>query len=245
LPLRSLLFWTVLPAVIPQAMMFRRNAPRFSPAAGEMQGVFGTGRPLRLLGIGDSVIVGVGAELMEQALVARAAAALALRFPAMVSWEAIGKIGPRTDRVYRQLIPSLPPAPYDFIVVSCGVNDAMALMTRRRWRASLVQVLDALAAHSPQAIIGVVGMPPMGRFSLLPQPMRAVFGMRAAAFDQMLRDTLVRYPRAVHLPISFSSAPGQIAPDGFHPSVASHGLLGDAMAAALFARHQQLSPTTP
>lgn len=238
------MFWSVLPAVIPQAMLFRRNAPRFSPAAGEPRGVCGVGRPLRLLGIGDSVIAGVGAESHEQALVARTASALALQMPAMVSWESVGKIGPRTDRVYRQLIPSLAPTPYDFIVLSCGVNDAMALMTRRRWRASLVQVLDALTAHSPQAMIGVLGMPPMGKFTLLPQPMRAVFGMRAMSFDQMLRETLVGYPRAVHLPIAFSTAPGQIAPDGFHPSVTSHGLLGEAMATALLERQRQLSPTT-
>jgi hypothetical protein len=92
--------------------------------------------------------------------------------PAMVSWETVAKIGPRTERVHRQLIPSLASAPYDFIVLSCGVNDAMALMTRRRWRASLVQVLEAIGEHSPQAIVGVVGMPPIGKFTLLPQPMR-------------------------------------------------------------------------
>jgi lysophospholipase L1-like esterase len=239
------LFWSVLPAVIPQAIMFRRNAPRFSPAAGEPRGAVGVGRPVRLLGIGDSVIAGVGAETAEQGIVARAAAALALRLPAAVAWEAIGKIGPRTERVHRQLIPSLSPAPYDFMVLSCGVNDAMALMTRRRWRGALVQVLDALTAHSPRAIIGVVGMPPMGQFPLLPQPMRALFGMRATSFDLLLRETLASYPRAVHLPIGFSTAPGHIAPDGFHPSVISHGLLGEAMGTALFARQQQLSPTTP
>ena len=243
--MRSLVFWTILPAVIPQAMLFRRNAPRFSPATGEPCGVAGVGRPVRLLGIGDSVIAGVGAESMDQAIVARTAAALALRIPATVTWESVGKIGPRTNRVSRQLIPSLAPAPYDFIVLSSGVNDAMALMTRRRWRAALVQVLDALVAHSPQAIIGVVGMPPMGKFSLLPQPMRTVFGLRAASFDETLRETLVGYPRSVHLPIGFSNAPDQIASDGFHPSASSHGRLGEAMATALFACHQQLSPTAP
>ena len=224
--------------------MFRRNAPRFLPAAGESRGVYGAGRPLRLLGIGDSVIAGVGAETFDQSIVARTAAALALRMPAAVSWEAVAKIGPRTDRVSRQLIPSLTPTPVDFIVLSCGVNDAMALMTRRRWRASLVRVLDDLTVHSPQAIIGVLGMPPMGKFTLLPQPMRSVFAMRTRSFDQVLRETLVDYPRAVHLPIAFSAEPGQIAPDGFHPSVTSHGLLGEAMAAALVDRHRQLSPTT-
>lgn len=223
--------------------MFRRNAPRFAPAAGEPRGVCGVGPAVRLLGIGDSVIAGVGAETFDQSLVARAAANLAVRVPAFVSWEAVGKIGPRTERVVRQLIPGLTPAPYDFIVLSCGVNDAMALMTRRRWRSWLVQALDALGEHSPQAIIGVLGMPPMHKFSLLPQPMRAVFGMRAASFDQLLRETLTAYPRAVHLPIAFSNAPGQIAPDGFHPSATSHAMLGEAMADALLERQRQLSPT--
>ena len=231
--------------MIPQAIKFRRNAPRFAPAVGEARGVYGVGSSVRLLGIGDSVIAGVGADTADQAIVARTASALSLRMPAMVSWETVAKIGPRTERLHRQLIPSLASAPYDFIVLSCGVNDAMALMTRRRWRAALVQVLDALSEHSPQAIVGVVGMPPMGKVTLRPQPMRAVFGMRAMSFDQALRETLVRYPRAVHLPIGLSDAPGQIAPDGFHPSTASHGRLGDAMALALFTRHQQLSSTTP
>jgi lysophospholipase L1-like esterase len=226
-------------------MRFRRNAPRFAPASGEPRGVVGAGPAVRLLGIGDSVIAGVGADSFDQSLVARAAAELAQRLATSIAWEAVGKIGLRTERVVRQLMPSLAPSPYEFIVLSCGANDAMALLTRRRWSAQLVQALDALTAHSPQAIIGVLGMPPMGKFTLLPQPMRAVFGMRAASFDHVLRETLKSYPRAVHLSIGFSSAPGQIAPDGFHPSAASHAVIGEAMAAALFARHQQLSPTTP
>ncbi len=207
--------------------------------------MFGVGRSVRLLGIGDSVIAGVGADTMNQALVARTAAELSARLPAAVSWDAVGKIGPRTERVALQLIPSLGPAPYDFIVLSCGVNDATALTTRRRWRASLVRVLDALAAHSPHAVIGVLGMPPMGRFTLLPQPLRAVFGLRAALFDALEREVVARYPHALHLPIAFSTAPDQIAPDGFHPSVTSHGVLGAAMATALHARQRQFSPTTP
>lgn len=234
-----------MPLVLPQAIRFRRNAPRFTPATGEPRGVVGAGNAVRLLGIGDSIIAGVGAERFEQAIVARAADELARRLPARVSWEAVGKIGPRTERVVRQLIPSLERTPYDFIILSCGVNDATALMTRRRWRHALVRALDALSAHSPHAVIGVVGMPPMGRFTLLPQPLRTIFGLRALSFDAMLRDTLTAYPRAVHLPLAASTEPGQIAPDGFHPSASSHARIGEAMAAALIAHGQQLSPTKP
>ena len=59
--MRNLLFWGLFPLLIPQALWVRKTAPRTAPAAGPRSGTVGDGRPIRLVGVGDSIIAGVGA----------------------------------------------------------------------------------------------------------------------------------------------------------------------------------------
>ena len=90
---RSVLFWIILPLLIPQALYARRTAPRFAPAGGPATGTLGEGEPRRLLAIGDSIIAGVGASTLSKALVGQTAAALATSQRCRVHWQALGVSG--------------------------------------------------------------------------------------------------------------------------------------------------------
>lgn len=237
--MRRLVFWAALPFVLPQAVRVRRNAPRFPAPAGPRSGSVGTGRALRLLAIGDSIVVGVGAKTMEQSLVGRVASRLADRLPARIDWTAVGSIGATTAKVHRQLLPRVAPEPFDLIVVSAGVNDITALATRAHWRGALDALLGALGAHSPRAVMALVGIPPLGRFPLLPQPLRSVIGVRGGSFDAVARAVVARHPRATYVPVQVGAGPGRFSEDGFHPSEASYVEFGDAMADALHRRWTQ------
>ena len=121
--MRNLLFWGLFPLVLPQALWVRKTAPRFAPAAGPESGAVGEGRPIRLIGIGDSIIAGVGASTLSRALIGETASSLAGSLDAEVRWHAVGKSGARSLDVLETFVQRLPEEPADVFIVSVGVND--------------------------------------------------------------------------------------------------------------------------
>ncbi len=231
--MRSLVFWFLFPFVIPQAIKVRRNAPRFEDAAGPHEGTVGDGREYRLLAIGDSIISGVGASQLSKALVGQTALALAEALDCKVTWTARGRTGADSSEILDDIRSRGFGAETDFIVLSVGVNDITSLATLSSWKRNLAKLLRLAIAHAPEAVIVVNGIPPLGGFPLLPQPMRAVFGLRARSFDAVARRVVTTFQQAVYLPVEFDAQPEYFAPDGYHPSEASYRVFGQAVAARI------------
>lgn len=239
--MRNLLFWIVFPFLIPQALYVRRTAPRFAPAGGPVNGSVGDGEQAHLLAIGDSIIAGVGASELSRALVGQAATALAHARQCRISWQALGRSGFDSARILENLVPLLPGDTFDYVIVSVGVNDITGLTSMRQWSRNLTALLRALQHHSPDALIAVAGMPPLHGFPLLPQPLRATFGMRARAFDDIARRVVDQRERCTHVPLDFEPEPAKFSPDGYHPSEESYTEFGRHMAESLLeldARHR-------
>jgi lysophospholipase L1-like esterase len=231
--MKSLIFWGMLPFLLPQALYVRRTAPRFAPAGGPSTGISGTGARVRLLAVGDSIIAGVGATDLSRALVGRTAASIATSLDCCVSWQALGVSGYDSTKVLNRLVPKLPDEAVDYIIVSAGVNDITGLATLGKWRQNLSMLLDELRTHSPDSVIAVAGMPPLHGFPLLPQPLRATFGLRSRSFDEETRRIVDRFPTAVHVSLNFEPEPHKFASDGYHPSEESYAEFGRYMAAGL------------
>jgi lysophospholipase L1-like esterase len=226
----NFLFWIVFPFLVPQALYVRRTAPRFRPAGGPSAGSVGKGGQTRLLAIGDSIIAGVGASGFSKALVGQTAAALATSQNRCVEWQAFGVSGYNSKDVLDRLVPKLPGVPFDYIIVSVGVNDITGLTSLRTWRRNLSLLLAKLEAHSPKALIAVAGMPPLHGFPLLPQPLRAAFGMRGRSFDEVARQVTNSRQNSRHIPLDFEPEPKKFAADGYHPSEESYTEFGCHMA---------------
>ncbi len=233
LVMKNLLFWTAFPFLVPQALYVRRTAPRFAPADGPTEGSVGDGEQARLLAIGDSIIAGVGASALSKALVGQTAAALATAGKYRVSWQALGVSGYDSARVLDHLVPELPDVTCDYVIVSVGVNDITGLTSKQNWRRNLSLLLEKLRAHSPDSRIAVAGMPPLHGFPLLPQPLRAAFGMRGSVFDDVARKVVAEYENALHVPVDFEPQPDKFAPDGYHPSEQGYSEFGRHMAEGL------------
>lgn len=240
--MRDLIFWGVFPFVLPQALYVRRTAPRFRRAGGPHRGAVGRGPVFNLIAVGDSIIAGVGARKLTDALVGRTAQRLAAVLSRRVCWKAYGRIGAGSRSIRRHLVSRLPPGEADGILLSVGVNDVTSLSRLTVWRRNLGNLLTALGDHSPRAVVAVAGIPPLGGFPLLPQPLRALFGMRAATFDRAARQVIARYPFALHVPLSFDPRPEKFAADGYHPSEDSYVVFGQMMADAMAARLHQEAP---
>lgn len=233
--MKNLLFWTAFPFLIPQALYVRRNAPRFAPAGGPQKGSVGDGDEVHLLAIGDSIIAGVGATELSRALVGETANALAEYRGCRVSWRALGVSGYDSAKVLEHLVPELPDVTFDYVVVSVGVNDVTGLTTTRQWRRNLSRLLNTLHTRYPTARIALAGLPPLHGFPLLPQPLRAVFGLRARAFDEIAMEVVVADQNALHVPLDFDPDPTKFSPDGYHPSEESYVEFGQHMADRLLA----------
>lgn len=230
---RSATFWSLLPFVAVQGLRLRRTAPRLAAAAGDTTGRVGSGRMLRLLAIGDSIIAGVGAATLDRALVGCTARALADAMDAAVEWEAHGRSGANSAALLADLFPAVDSRPADAIVVSVGVNDVTALSTLRAWRTNLLALVAALRAHSPDAVIVVAGLPPLRSFPLIPEPLRRLIGLRGETLDAVSREVLRDCPGVFHVTVQFDLREGSFCADGFHPSESSYIEFGQAMAVCI------------
>ncbi len=228
--MRNILFWSLFPLALPQAIWVRKIAPRFAAAEGPVSGTMGKGRCLKLLAVGDSIIVGVGARRIENALVYQTSRALAETLSCRVEWSAFGRIGAKSKTLLHEFLPKLPPEPADAVIVSVGVNDITSLTAQAAWRGNLEKVLRALFEHSPDAVVAVAGIPPMAGFPLLPQPLRFASGQRGRAFDFAARRVIAGFPSAFHVPIEMETTPEKFSADGFHPSEASYRTFGAVVA---------------
>ena len=217
-------FWLLLPLVTPQGIWIWARAPRFAPAAGPAEGVVGSGKRLRLLAIGDSIVAGVGVATLSGAMPGRFARALAERLDREVHWVARGVSGLDAAEVRQRLVPALRERDFDCVFLSVGVNDVTGIRRTRAWTRDLIGLVGDLRENSPQALIVVCGLPPLYGFPLLPQPLRFVFGMRARTFDGLAQAALAGLPGVLFAPNRFEPRREFFAADGYHPSSESCGM---------------------
>lgn len=217
------LFWFGLAATAPQGLWVQRTAPRFPAALGPRQGVFeGQGPALKLLGLGDSIIDGVGAEQMSRSMAVSAARLAAQRTGRRVEFEIVGLSGATSTSIRRELLPQAVGRGFDFVIISAGVNDTTGRTRTEQWRREMQALIDDVAAQSPAAHIVACGLPPLGRFPLLPSPLRSVIGLRARTLDRILSEVAAVNSQVTWLPTDFDATPEKFAADGYHPNAESH-----------------------
>jgi lysophospholipase L1-like esterase len=221
----------------PQALWVRRTAPRFADAAGPAFGSVGSGKKMHLVAVGDSIIAGVGAPTLDEALVGQTARALAGTLSAEFHWQAFGQTGERSSGLVSDRLATLPDIDADYVIVSMGVNDVTGLSTRSHYAQNMRRTLRGLRLKYPRSRIAVAGLPPMEEFPLLPQPLRAFLGMRARMLSKTLETVVADHSGAVFVPIAVKFSPERISEDGFHPSPLGYRKYGEAMAQALAATH--------
>lgn len=233
---RALLFWLAFallaPLMLLQAAWVSRYAQRMPKAAGPTSGTVGTafdGSSLSLLFVGESPVAGVGCKTMDQSVAAQTAQALSQLMRRPVSWHAAGVNGIRIRQTVESVLPRLPETRYDFIVAVHGVNDTVGLTTVREWRAQLQQLTDALHGRHGGRVYHSQ-LPPMHLFTALPQPLRAVIGLRAKVLDRALAEHPNRGRDFEVLDFEFPADPALLAEDGYHPAPAGHALWGKALA---------------
>lgn len=222
--LPELIALPLLPFLLAQGRRTRRVTPRLPEAGGATCGLAGfesRQAPLKLLSFGESPVAGVGVDTHEQAITGQLACILAERLRRPVSWQACGQNGATARQALHGLLPAVRPEPVDLALVAFGVNDTTAFRQVRHWRADMSALLDGLQARCRPRLILLSGVPPVGRFPALPQPLRAVMGMKAAALDRALASLAQTRAGTLYVPLLLDTRDSALmAHDGYHPSAA-------------------------
>jgi lysophospholipase L1-like esterase len=208
--------WLLAPGLLLQGAWVRAKTPRLPEAAGPREGRAGAGKTIRLAAVGDSIVAGVGVEHTAQSLPARLAEALAIRMECQVHWTSQGSNGART----RDLLAATAQADrqdIDLVLVSNGLNDVTSLMAMDAWLEAVADMFGQLQATTNGGLIVQLGLPPLGSFPALPNPLRWVMGRRARAFDQALGRLAEQFPGVMHMPFRSVPDAALFAKDGYHP----------------------------
>ncbi|MGP4021965.1 SGNH/GDSL hydrolase family protein [Actinomadura sp. 3N407] len=246
---QSMMLIPLAPVLAVQAWRTARRTPRLAPATGDEYGFVpgadpGAGPAYRVVVIGESTAVGVGASQHAQALPGFLAEALRERLRRSVAWSVNGENGATAHRVVTGLVPPVngasgngsshgapaqagasPGDPAaggvspDLVVVTVGINDLIRRRPLRRWTDDMAELIAVLQGRYAHATLVVAGMPPVHRFPAIPQPLRLFLGARARTMDRIMRDA-ARAGGAVHAPMDEAMARDRrlFASDGFHPS---------------------------
>jgi lysophospholipase L1-like esterase len=221
------------PLMLAQGLWVQATVPRLPEPPGARAGCEGSGPPLRLLVLGDSAAAGVGADSQLTALSGRLVARLAPHF--RVDWRLLARTG---DRV-RDALAALRDAPdlhCDVALTSLGVNDATRLASPTRFITDMAAVVGHLRERCGARLMLLSGMPPVGEFPALPQPLRWRLGVQAQRLDAALQAFVDTQPDCEHL--AFGPLPDRavMASDGFHPGPPVYRLWAEAAAARISAR---------
>lgn len=214
----------LLPILVWQGRRTRARTPRLPEADGARQGVqpsatLQEAKPLKLLAVGESPVAGVGVARQEDAITARLAVELAQSTGRAVHWHACGRNGATVRDAMQELLSQVPRQPVDLLLLAFGVNDAVAFRSVNAWRRDVLDLLAALRERCTPGTVLLSGVPPMSEFPALPQPLRWVLGLKAAALDRALRQ-LAREGAGLHVPLALGSrADSTLAAEvGYHPS---------------------------
>ena len=209
----------LFPVLAWQALRVRLQTPRVPGAGGPSRGVVrGDGEPLRLLLLGESPVDGVGVDFHDEGLASQMATALNSLTGRHVEWTAVGHNGETARSARQHLVPRLHGKQADLLVVVIGVNDVFFQTSPRRWKHHLSRLIREAREQIGEVPVLVSAIPPVGTLDTLPQPLRSVLGLRAAALNLTTAELCHEWDFAYHLRMPDRTRPEHLCHDRFHPS---------------------------
>lgn len=229
LPLMPLLRW--------QGNRVKTTAIRLPEAPGERTGLAlpdiqsGQGVPLRVVGIGESPMAGVGVATQEESVLPQFAQALAQQLARPVHWQTYAKNGATLSYGLAKICPGIAPGQADIVVIGFGVNDTTAFKRPDVYMARMTAMIEMCREKLQPRYIVLVGVPPMQRFPVLPWPLKTVLGLKARVLDEVNAALASRHPDVLHFAVELDlNAADLMAMDGYHPSEAGARVWGNIMA---------------
>jgi len=241
---RTLLF----PLLYAQAKRVRAGTEPLPEPPGPRAAREGKGRDdLRLLVVGDSSAVGVGAPHQDLALARPLARQLAQRIGRPVRWSLLAEAG-LTSAAALAFLKARDVPEADLAVVVLGVNDITNQVPVAQALKHRGEIAIWLEAHAGVAEVLFPALPEMELFPSLPQPLAWWAGQMSRrnnrAQARWAAAWPVRTPRVRHVEMNGLVSPELMASDGFHPGPGLYARVAEHLAEVLgqIAGAQQSNP---
>lgn len=240
--LRMCIVFPLLPLLILQGRGVRRSVPRL-PEAIEPHGAVDGGfeRTVRVLGIGESTMAGVGVEKHADGFIGAFARRLSDELSVNVDWTVHAKNGIQVRKVKRRLLDNIPEQEIDIIVVALGANDAFNLRSPKQFEQDMRQLIEDMNERFPNVPIVFTNMPPIHHFPAFPRFMRWVMSGIVDSFgrilSQIVKDHFNVYCNDERIEFEIwrdryqvDADVSTLFSDGVHPSKLTYQLWGQDMA---------------
>jgi lysophospholipase L1-like esterase len=210
------------PILYRQSKRVRRETPWIAAPPKPWSGTVAGPHSLRLLVLGDSTAVGVGAKTQNEALAGNLARELRARLGRGVEWRAVGRSGDTAAELIRDFLSEATSRSYDFVFLSIGTNDSIGVRSRGSFVRDIGTLVSALRAASKDAPILMSSLPAFRNFHHLPEPLRRTLDRHARSLEAGARAALVDFAN-----VTMSAPPPPypadfFATDQYHPSAAGY-----------------------
>jgi lysophospholipase L1-like esterase len=210
----------LMPLAVLQGLWVLQRTPRLPAPTGRAGRIgVGLGAPLRVVGLGDSIMAGTGVREQCNSLTATYARLLQGRMQRDVEWRVHGYNGATSASVLHKLAPAVPSA--NVYLLSVGVNDVTRGVEPARFARNLQEIVDLLRRKAPSATILFGGLPPLDCFPALPWPLKTLLARRARELQQVAANLAARHDRMLCFEFPPAMPADQFAADGFHPAEAA------------------------
>ncbi len=232
----------VLPFLAWQGKRVKKRIPTLPEAGGPATGQVGSGdNKIRILGLGESTIAGVGVENLEQGMTVKMAEEIAEKTGRPVEWQVIAKSGYTAKRVRELLVPKIPTKSFDLILIGLGGNDTFTVNSPKQWRKDFKTLIQDIRKNQQQAKLVIANMPPIGEFPAFPGLMKGMLGNLARLHGKAIRDfpqlfsNLYFIDKRIRLEewMKKVDGPKKVADffsDGVHPSPLTYAIWGKEIA---------------
>ncbi len=212
------------------------------PEAEGPEGVAGQGAPdLKVLALGESTIAGVGVQNHKEGIIGQMAKYLAQLSGRSIKWKILARKGYTAEVVKQKLVPDIPNAPIDLVIIGLGGNDAFQLNSPLRWRRDFEALIKAVRSKIPHCPIVITNMPPSGEFPAFTGFMKFLFRNLIYLFDLSLKKMVTQLSDVYYIgnriqleewlaKVGGNKSVQDFFSDGVHPSPLTYRLWGEEIA---------------
>jgi lysophospholipase L1-like esterase len=207
----------LMPIAMLQGLWVLQRTQRLAAPSGRAGSIgLGLGAPLRVVGLGDSIMAGTGVREQRHSLTACYARLLHDRMQRDVEWRVHGHNGATSAAVLHKVAPAVPSA--HVYLLSVGVNDVTRGVEADRFTRNVEALVQLLRRKAPRATILFGGLPPLDCVPALPWPLRSILAQRARELQQAATVVAARHERVLCFDFPPTMPAEQFASDGFHPA---------------------------
>lgn len=202
------------PVLLMQGWWVRKRTVVLPEPVTQQSGTSGSGKPLRLLLIGDSSAAGVGSDNAEESLLGQLVSVMSADH--QVHYRMMAKTG-RTTQDMLNTLKAAQADSFDVVVSALGVNDVTAQVPVKRWVDQQQQLIECLRNQFSARLIILSGLPPMRDFPALPWPLNAYLGACADRLNKALEELCADQQDICFHSLREYPETATAATDGFHP----------------------------